>query len=143
MEDFVQWCLICEKKLTHDGMYCSMNCLRTDFGIISPTVPSKNQHRDHLGWIQSQTSLRTSQPTKRLSSSYIPHLPATVLESLPSSEDVCPPSPSLSVTSASSRRSSIKSNDSNGSISSYYEISHSILAPTVSLEFKSRPRRRL
>ncbi|ORY44305.1 hypothetical protein BCR33DRAFT_716874 [Rhizoclosmatium globosum] len=114
MEDFVQWCLICEKKLTHDGMYCSMNCLRTDFGIISPTAPSKNQHRDHL-----------------------------VLESLPSSEDICPPSPSLSVTSASSRRSSIKSNDSNGSISSYYEISHSILAPTVSLEFKSRPRRRL
>ncbi|KAI8850978.1 hypothetical protein BC829DRAFT_388189 [Chytridium lagenaria] len=41
MEYHVQWCLVCEKRIEHQGLYCSPRCLRVDFMVRPPNhVPS-------------------------------------------------------------------------------------------------------
>ncbi|KAI9341448.1 hypothetical protein BDR26DRAFT_934051 [Obelidium mucronatum] len=137
MADFTQICMTCEKNLQHDGIYCSMNCLRTDFGIIPSTTTATSKTRDELGWINARNSHRKTSP----------YLPATIFASEPILE--CPPSPTLSASSSSdssvySRKSSTVSSSLSRSstTSDIADITQSILAPTFSLEFKSRPRRR-
>ncbi|KAJ1533154.1 hypothetical protein HK405_000651 [Cladochytrium tenue] len=36
MDYFVQWCLVCERKIEHNGLYCSPQCLRRDFILRQP-----------------------------------------------------------------------------------------------------------
>ncbi|KAI9328088.1 hypothetical protein BDR26DRAFT_901060 [Obelidium mucronatum] len=33
MADFTQWCFNCQKKLQHEGLYCSKQCRHEDSGI--------------------------------------------------------------------------------------------------------------
>ncbi|KAJ3026015.1 UNVERIFIED_CONTAM: hypothetical protein HDU68_006350 [Siphonaria sp. JEL0065] len=35
MDYMVQWCLVCERKLEHQGLYCSPKCLKQDF-VLTP-----------------------------------------------------------------------------------------------------------
>ncbi|KAJ3017031.1 UNVERIFIED_CONTAM: hypothetical protein HDU68_011885 [Siphonaria sp. JEL0065] len=94
MEAFTQICLTCEKKLQHDGIYCSMVCLRKDFGIIPSETPKS---RDGLGWINARNSLhRTANYIAAKSSPYLPS------SSLSEQALECPPSPTLSATSDTS-----------------------------------------
>ncbi|KAI8612148.1 hypothetical protein BC830DRAFT_596216 [Chytriomyces sp. MP71] len=38
MEYLMQWCLVCERRLEHQGLYCSPACLSLDFAGVAPTT---------------------------------------------------------------------------------------------------------
>ncbi|TPX65913.1 hypothetical protein CcCBS67573_g07977 [Chytriomyces confervae] len=147
MEHFTNWCLICERKLEHDGIYCSIKCLKTDFisstraeyGPVG-TVHEQKLHRDltRLGVFTDLVELKRSCTVQRnLNQRGSEH------EWAQPHEKDCPPSPTPS---ASSMSSSISSSSSAFSSISSEEASEfcptrAFLSPAFSLQIKSRRRR--
>ncbi|KAI9332033.1 hypothetical protein DFJ73DRAFT_897803 [Zopfochytrium polystomum] len=44
MDYFMQWCLACDRRIDHDGLYCSPECLRSDFTSIHSMEAFKQRH---------------------------------------------------------------------------------------------------
>ncbi|KAI8613093.1 hypothetical protein BC830DRAFT_1133847 [Chytriomyces sp. MP71] len=130
MDHFTEWCLICERKLPSEGIYCSLNCLKQDFieSTRAEYGPAGNKHEQKLQADQSSLGIPMAPPH--------PYTHYHHLQSAAPASNCCPPSPSLSV-GGMSDTSSIASAASNLS-----EAAHAILAPPFSLEFKSRGARR-
>ncbi|KAI9349304.1 hypothetical protein DFJ73DRAFT_777082 [Zopfochytrium polystomum] len=62
MDYFVQWCIVCERKIDHQGLYCSPQCLRRDF-ILRPL--ELLQQKQELDQQQQQDALRIKLQKKR------------------------------------------------------------------------------
>ncbi|KAI8621325.1 hypothetical protein BC830DRAFT_1094568 [Chytriomyces sp. MP71] len=131
MDHFTQWCLICERKLPYEGIYCSLHCLKQDFieSTRAEYGPSGNKHELKLhADLRSLGIALAPSHTDTHSHNHHSAAPQSIC---------CPPSPSLSA-GGMSDTSSIASATTNLS-----DVSHAILAPPFSLEFKSRGARRL
>ncbi|KAI8841630.1 hypothetical protein BJ741DRAFT_594746 [Chytriomyces cf. hyalinus JEL632] len=150
MELFTNWCLICERKLEHDGIYCSIKCLKTDFISStraeygpSGTVHEQKLHRDltRLGVLSDSVELKRSSTVQR----NLNHRGSENDWAQPHEKEY-PPSPTPSASSMSSLSSSISSTSSAFSSISSDEASQfcptrAFLSPAFSLQIKSRRRR--
>ncbi|KAI8615687.1 hypothetical protein BC830DRAFT_1121381 [Chytriomyces sp. MP71] len=115
MEAFTQWCLVCERKLVHDAVYCSLECLKTDF-VGATSGPA------------SPAAVRSGCPCHQPQS--CPPSPTPSHSSLISDSNSESSESGLSGCGSSSR--------SESAVSPLFEASQSILSPAFSLEFKSR-----
>ncbi|KAI9341447.1 hypothetical protein BDR26DRAFT_918392 [Obelidium mucronatum] len=137
METFTNWCLVCERKLAHEATYCSLDCLKSDYKHMITTHSTVRRNS------ACSTSSQESESALTIDS-FGEWSPSTKNKR----RNMCPPSPTPSNYSIDSHISATRSVDSNESRSwivpnESFEVTHSLLAPAFSLEFKSRGSRRL
>ncbi|ORY39536.1 hypothetical protein BCR33DRAFT_390728 [Rhizoclosmatium globosum] len=122
MDYLMQWCLVCERKLDHGGLYCSSACLRSDFLLTPFPLPSGS-----LEGLRVSPSWGSSGSNRWLKTKSAP-LPLPLLA--PPQLQPQPPSLSASESSQSTTTTTL-------SLRSFQDA---VLHPPLSLSFQSRPR---
>ncbi|KAI9343131.1 hypothetical protein BDR26DRAFT_858603 [Obelidium mucronatum] len=160
MDYMVQWCLVCERRLEHQGLYCSPKCLKADF-VLTPLA-------SELGGEALGANRRSAKKPNRKSAGHS-HVLLSMNLSGDDHQQSPVPTPASSAASFSTDRflsaphsfhghssslmvkhhqqyASLHSNphhqDNGNSVVfvDLHEFQQSILAPEFSLGFQSRPR---
>ncbi|KAJ3226468.1 hypothetical protein HDU81_007278 [Chytriomyces hyalinus] len=153
MEHFTNWCLVCERQLQHEAIYCSVNCLKHDF-ITSTraeygpagTVHEQKLRRDlaKMGVFNDASSTLKRSITVQRNLHQLGNEQDSNRTDL---QEPPPPSPTPSASSMSSSVSSLVSSTASESstIMSMSDTSdcpaRAFLSPVFSLQIKSRRRR--
>ncbi|KAI8831902.1 hypothetical protein BJ741DRAFT_615642 [Chytriomyces cf. hyalinus JEL632] len=160
MEYMIQWCLVCERRLEHQGLYCSPECLSKDFVVMgveqklpartsaaktnrvlsqtTATVPAKNMELAALLRIRTNPTRQRSYSIGEMAANALPAKTTTTTVAAGSNTSTIESMnslPFLERMSASRASMNLKTVVSAPTV---HEMQQRILCPAFSLEFQSR-----
>ncbi|KAJ3238530.1 hypothetical protein HDU81_007626 [Chytriomyces hyalinus] len=158
MEYMIQWCLVCERRLEHQGLYCSPECLSKDFVVMgveqklparasartnrvssqtTATVPSKNIELAALLRIRTNPTRQRSYSIGEVAANALPTKSTSTVAAASNASTIESMNslPFLERMSASRASMNLKTVVSAPTV---HEMQQRILCPAFSLEFQSR-----